>query len=93
MADLWVASSGLLLASAEIRAMAADEHKEDVMTTRTPGNDRVPTSIKVLAWSAVAIAVAASVAGYALNLWEGIRWFDGAVHAFMTFAFTLLLGA
>lgn len=44
------------------------------------------------AWALFALAVAVNAAGYALNLWSHVDWFDRPVHAFTMLAVTLLAG-
>lgn len=39
----------------------------------------------------IAVAILANLAGYWWNLYKQIRWFDEILHAFTTFALTLLL--
>ena len=48
---------------------------------------------RVGGWIAIGIAVIGMVAGYLLNLWSAIWWYDGAVHAYTTMALALLIGA
>ena len=47
---------------------------------------------RILAWVLLAIAVVANIAGYVLNLYQQIAWFDKALHGYTIFAITLLLG-
>lgn len=46
---------------------------------------------RFLAWGLAAAAAAANAAGYLLNLFDQIVWFDDVIHAYTSFAFTLLL--
>ncbi|HEV7253050.1 MAG TPA: hypothetical protein VGN97_08100 [Mesorhizobium sp.] len=49
------------------------------------------TAGKAIAWAALAAAVAANIAGYALDLYGQFWWFDRILHAFTLFAMTLWL--
>jgi VanZ family protein len=44
-----------------------------------------------IVWTCIAVAILANVAGYSWNLYEQISWFDKVLHAFTSFAVTLLL--
>lgn len=44
-----------------------------------------------VAWIAIAVAVAANVAGYLFNLWDTPTWYDEVVHGYTLFALTFLL--
>lgn len=46
---------------------------------------------RVIVWGFITIAVIANIAGYLWNLYQQIRWFDEVLHAFTSFALTLLL--
>jgi hypothetical protein len=46
---------------------------------------------QILVWSLAALALLLNLAGYLLNLFEKIHWYDDVVHAYTSFAWTLLL--
>lgn len=46
---------------------------------------------RVVVWSLFALAVAANIAGYALNLYNRFSWFDEVIHLYTVFALTLAL--
>lgn len=43
------------------------------------------------AWVILGIAIAANAAGYFLNLFSQIKWYDDVVHGYTTFAVTLVV--
>ena len=46
---------------------------------------------KTAAWVLLAIAITANAAGYFMNLFQQIGWYDDVVHGYTIFALTLLL--
>jgi hypothetical protein len=46
---------------------------------------------KGIAWALLAIAAAANVAGYVFGWYDQFWWWDEAIHAYTTFAVTLVL--
>ena len=46
---------------------------------------------QAIVWGFVVVAIVANAAGYALNLYDRLRWFDEAIHTYTSFALTLLL--
>jgi VanZ family protein len=44
-----------------------------------------------LAWTLLAIAVVANIAGYLFNLYSQFWWFDEVIHAYTIFALTLVI--
>ena len=46
----------------------------------------------VIAWSAIAVVTIANLAGYALNLYQAVWWFDRVLHMATISALTLWLG-
>ncbi|HEU0012114.1 MAG TPA: hypothetical protein VFQ45_00435 [Longimicrobium sp.] len=53
--------------------------------------DMVGRRARNTAWICLLLAAAANTAGYALGIWHSPVWFDEVVHAYTTFALTLVL--
>ena len=54
-------------------------------------NDKVSTRGKVIAWLILAAAGGMAIAGYVFDLWSTVVWYDGMVHAVLSFAVTLVV--
>lgn len=61
-----------------------------MQSASTDGTSASPGSRK-LAWGLLLVAVAANAAGYLFNLYPRFAWFDEVVHAYTTFALTLVI--
>ena len=46
---------------------------------------------RTVVWGLVVIAILVNAAGYALNLYDRLDWFDEVVHTYTSFVITLLL--
>lgn len=46
----------------------------------------------LIAWGLLAVALVTSAIGSAFNLYDLFWWFDGALHAYAIFCYTLVLG-
>jgi hypothetical protein len=61
------------------------------MTTWEGTDEPITSGEKTTAWILLGIAIAANAAGYFLNWFGQIAWYDDVVHGYTIFALTLLL--
>jgi hypothetical protein len=61
------------------------------MATWETTEKTITTGEKTTAWILLAIAIAANAAGYFLNWFGQIPWYDDVLHGYTIFALTLLL--
>lgn len=61
------------------------------MANGTLRENEISGGEKATAWVLLAIAIAANGAGYFINLFQRIGWYDDVVHGYTIFALTLLL--
>ena len=47
---------------------------------------------RLICWCLVAVAVAGNAAGYWMNLYERLGWFDEVIHFYTMFSLSLLVG-